>query len=209
MALFAGKRKDCFYYEYSCYVSFIGYFCKQSVTQLFIKSIINDIFTYIFIAIAGIILLVFIAGLLLPDERTATSECFYNASPEKVYNALINNADYGYRSDLEEIVIVEEKDGIEVWEEIAKNGSVIRFRTVRKVPHSLYEFEIVKGNGFTGYWKGELKVTSTGGTHFTSTEIIRMKNPFLKVASRLFFDLEKFMHTYQNDLRVKLSEDIA
>ena len=157
-----------------------------------------SIFTYIFIAIAGIILLVFIAGLLLPDERTATSECFYNASPEKVYNALINNADYGYRSDLEEIVIVEEKD-----------GSVIRFRTVRKVPHSLYEFEIVKGNGFTGYWKGELKVTSTGGTHFTSTEIIRMKNPFLKVASRLFFDLEKFMHTYQNDLRVKLSEDIA
>ena len=70
---------------------------------------------------------------------------FYNASPEKVYNALINNADYGYRSDLEEIVIVEEKDGIEVWDEIAKNGSVIRFRTARKVPHSLYEFEIVKG----------------------------------------------------------------
>ena len=168
-----------------------------------------SIFTYIFIVIAGIILLVFIAGLLLPDERTATSECFYNASPEKVYNALINNADYGYRSDLEEIVIVEEKDGIEVWDEIAKNGSVIRSRTARKVPHSLYEFEIVKGNGFTGYWKGELKVTSTGGTHFTSTEIIRMKNPFLKVVSRLFFDLEKFMHTYQNDLRVKLSEDIA
>ena len=54
-----------------------------------------SIFTYIFIVIAGIILLVFIAGLLLPDERTATSECFYNASPEKVYNALINNADYG------------------------------------------------------------------------------------------------------------------
>ena len=98
-----------------------------------------SIFTYIFIVIAGIILLVFIAGLLLPDERTATSECFYNASPEKVYNALINNADYGYRSDLEEIVIVEEKDGIEVWDEIAKNGSVIRFRTARKVPHSLCE----------------------------------------------------------------------
>ena len=82
-----------------------------------------SIFTYIFIVIAGIILLVFIAGLLLPDERTATSECFYNASPGKVYNALINNADYGYRSDLEEIVIVEEKDGIEVWDEIADRKS--------------------------------------------------------------------------------------
>ena len=49
MALFAGKRKGCFYYEYSCYVSFIGYFCKQSVTQLFIKSIINDIYLYLYI----------------------------------------------------------------------------------------------------------------------------------------------------------------
>ncbi|GGJ95757.1 SRPBCC family protein [Parabacteroides faecis] len=166
-------------------------------------------FIYFFIVVAGIVALIFIIGLLLPNERTATSECYYNASPEKVYNALTNNADYGYRSDLEEIVIIEENDGIEVWDEIAKNGSVIRFRTAHKKPYSLYEFDIVRGNGFTGHWKGELKATSTGGTHFTSTETIRMKNPFLKVLSRLFFNLEKFMHTYQNDLRVKLSEDIA
>lgn len=168
-----------------------------------------SIFTYIFIVIAGILILLFIIGLLLPDERTATSECYYNASPEKVYNVLTNNTDYGYRSDLKEIVIIEEKDGVEVWDEVAKNGSVIRFRTARKVPYSLYEFDIIKGNGFTGHWKAELKETSTGGTHYISTETIRMKNPFLKVISRLFFNIEKFMQTYQNDLRVKLSEDIA
>ena len=105
--------------------------------------------------------------------------------------------------------LIEENDGIEVWDEIAKNGSVIRFRTANKQPYSLYEFDIIRGNGFTGHWKGELKSTSTGGTHFTSTETIRIKNPFIKLLSYLFFDLEKFMHTYQNDLRVKLSEDIA
>lgn len=168
-----------------------------------------SIVIYIVIILASVFILLFIIGLLLPDERTATSESYYNASPEKVYNVLINNADYSFRSDLEEIVIVEENNGIEVWDEIARNGSVIRFKTTRKEPYSLYEFDIVKGNGFTGHWKGELKETSTGGTLFISTETIRMKNPFLKVLSRLFVNMEKFMHTYQNDLRVKLSEDIA
>ena len=166
-------------------------------------------FIYFFIIVVGIVALSGIVGLLLPNERTATSECYYNASPEKVYNALTNNVDCGYRSDLEKVVIIEENDGIEVWDEIAKNGSVIRFRTANKQPYSLYEFDIIRGNGFTGHWKGELKLTSTGGTHFTSTETIRIKNPFVKLLSYLFFDLEKFMHTYQNDLRVKLSEDIA
>lgn len=168
-----------------------------------------SILTYILIVLAVVLIILFVVGILLPDERTATSECFYNASPEKVYNVLINNADYGYRSDLEEVVIVEQNDGIEVWDEIARNGSVVRFKTTRKDPYSLYEFDIVKGNGFTGHWKGELKETSTGGTLFISTETIRMKNPFLKVLSRLFFNPEKYMNTYQNDLRVKLSEDIA
>ena len=166
-------------------------------------------FIYFFIIVVGIVALICIVGLLLPNERTATSECYYNASPEKVYNALTNNVDCGYRSDLDKVVIIEENDGIEVWDEIAKNGSVIRFRTANKQPYSLYEFDIIRGNGFTGHWKGELKLTSTGGTHFTSTETIRIKNPFVKLLSYLFFDLEKFMHTYQNDLRVKLSEDIA
>lgn len=164
---------------------------------------------YFLIVVVGIITLVLITGLLLPGKRIGSRQCFYNASPEKVYNVLINNTDYGYRSDLKEIIIIESLDGIEVWDEIAKNGSVVRFKTARKEPFSLYEFDIIKGNDFTGHWKGELQETSTGGTHFTATETIRMKNPFLKVLSYLFFDIEKFMDNYQNDLRVKLSEDLA
>ena len=164
---------------------------------------------YFLIVVVGIITLVLITGLLLPGKRVGSRQCFYNASPEKVYNVLINNTDYSYRSDLKEIIIIESLDGIEVWDEIAKNGSVVRFKTARKEPFSLYEFDIIKGNGFTGHWKGELQETSTGGTLFTATETIRMRNPFLKVLSYLFFDIEKFMDNYQNDLRVKLSEDLA
>lgn len=163
-------------------------------------------FIYILTAAAGIIALIFIAGLILPDERVCSRQCHYAVSPEKVYNVLTNNADYAHRSDLKEIIILESKDGIEVWDEIAKNGSVIRFKTANKQPYSLYEFDIIKGNGFTGHWKGELKETSEGGTIFTSTETIRMKNPFLKVLSYLFFDIGEFMENYQIDLGKKLME---
>lgn len=165
-------------------------------------------FIYILTAAAGIIALIFIAGLILPDERVCSREYHYAVSPEKVYNVLTNNADYAHRSDLKEIIIIESKDGIEVWDEIAKNGSVIRFKTANKQPYSLYEFDIIKGNGFTGHWKGELKETSEGGTIFTSTETIRMKNPFLKVLSYLFFDIGKFMDNYQIDLGKKLQGDL-
>lgn len=166
-----------------------------------------SVFLYIFIVIALVIVLIAIVGMLLPDERVATSECIYDAPPEKVYNVLTNNTDYAHRSNLKEIIIVEKLGEIEVWDEIAENGSVIRFKTSRKVPYSLYEFDIIEGSGFTGHWKGELKETATGGTHFISTETIRMKNPFLKVLSRLFFNMEQFMRTYQNDLRKKLNEE--
>ena len=149
-------------------------------------------FIYFFIIVVGIVALICIVGLLLPNERTATSECYYNASPEKVYNALTNNADC-YRSDLEKVVIIEENDGIEVWDEIAKNGSVIRFRTANKQPYSLYEFDIIRGTDSPGRLEGELKSTSTGGTHFTSTETIRIKT--IKLFSYLFFDPEKSAHT--------------
>ena len=132
-----------------------------------------------------------------------------DGTPLYSYGSLIHNKEVTRDLDEKGLHIIESLDGIEVWDEIAKNGSVIRFKTARKEPFSLYEFDIIKGNGFTGHWKGELQETSTGGTHFTSTETIRMKNPFLKVLSYLFFDIEKFMDNYQNDLRVKLSEDLA
>ena len=54
---------------------------------------------YFLIVVVGIITLVLITGLLLPGKRIGSRQCFYNASPEKVYNVLINNTDYGYRSD--------------------------------------------------------------------------------------------------------------
>lgn len=160
---------------------------------------------YFLIVVVGIICLVFVAGMILPAERKGVQQCNFNASPEKVFKVITNNADYAYRSDVREIVIQQDEDGKEVWDEISKSGAVIRFKTIRKEPYSLYEFEMT-GNGFTGVWTGKLSETGTGGTLYTSTETIRIRNPFMRILSYLFFNIDKFMQTYQNDLRVKLNE---
>lgn len=165
-----------------------------------------NILLYVFVSLFCLVLIMLLIGTVLPDERTETRSIIYAASPREVYNVLTNNSNYSYRSDLQKVIILEKCGDMEIWDEVARNGNIIRFKTVKKVPYSLYEFEIIQASGFTGHWIGELMETETGGTLFTSTEVIRMKNPLLKVASRLFFDIGKFMETYQNDLKKKLEK---
>lgn len=167
-----------------------------------------NVLLYVLIALFSLVALILLIGMLLPTERMETRCITYTASPREVYNVLTNNSDYSYRSDLQKVIILEKCGDMEIWDEVARNGNIIRFKTVKKVPYSLYEFEIIQASGFTGHWIGELMETETGGTLFTSTEVIRMKNPFLKVASRLFFDMGKFMETYQNDLKKKLEKQV-
>jgi len=163
-----------------------------------------SIILYFLGALIILILLIIVTGLILPDERTETRSSEFDVPPQLVYSVITNNGDYAYRSDLKEIVILENNGDIEVWEEIAKNGNIIRFKTAIKEPFSRYEFDIIKANGFTGHWIGILEETPTGGTLFTATEIVRIKNPVVKVLSYLFFDIGKFMETYQEDLKGKL-----
>lgn len=148
-----------------------------------------------------------ITGLFLPRERVVQRKVIFNASPQKVYGIVTNNNDYSYRSDLKELKILEKTGDIETWEEISKNGQSITFKTMKKEPYSKYEFEIVKANGFSGYWIGNFELTATGGTEFISTEHIVINNPILRCFSYVFFNLGSYMENYQMDLAKKLGEE--
>ncbi len=162
------------------------------------------LFTIIAIIIS-IILLIGLIGLLLPKERVVSRQSYFDASPEIVYKVVTNNEDYAYRTDVHEIRILEIDVDFEVWEEVAYNGTVIKFRTKEKTPHSFYSFDL-ESELFSGFWTAEFHETENGGTHFIATEHIRIKNPYLKVFSYLFFNIGRFMETYQNDLKAKLKQ---
>lgn len=158
---------------------------------------------WVFIGFVGLALLVYIIGLLLPKERVVKLSSVFNVSPETLYNIVTNNDSWQYRTDLQNLIIVERNGDTEIWNEISKNGDTIRFKTKEKIPYSFYSFDM-ESKLFTGYWTGSFEPTENGGTLFTATEYIRVKNPFVKTLSYLFFDVRKLMQIYQDNLRIKV-----
>lgn len=158
-------------------------------------------FLYIAIGIVGITFLIFITGLLLPAERVVARERHYNISPEVLYGIVTDNNDWKYRRSLKKLIIIENKDGMEIWDEISYDGTVIRFRTIEKRPFSFYSFGM-DAKQFAGYWTGKFE-PDDDGTIFTATEHIKVKNPFIKTLSYMFFNVGKLMDEYQEDLYKK------
>lgn len=151
--------------------------------------------------------ILFVTGLFLPAVRTTTKRSVLEAPPEIVYAVVTDNTDWYYRSDLKGLNIISVDGDMEAWEEIPRSGIVIRFKTKTKVPSSFYSFDM-KSKLMSGYWEARFDHFEGDRTLFTATEYIRLGNPFIRTLSYLFFDIDRFMETYQNDLRKKI-EDVS
>lgn len=88
---------------------------------------------YVLLVVLFIFATLFIVGLCLPRVRKGTKQTVYNASIETVYNTVVNNKDWKWRTSLDNLQIIETNDDFEVWEEISQ-GSTIRFKTKEKTP---------------------------------------------------------------------------
>ncbi len=157
---------------------------------------------YIILGIVVVLLTILILGLLLPQKRIVTKQTVYNASVETVYNTVTNNKDWKYRTSIEDLRIVETNGEFEIWEEISQ-GNTIRFKTKEKKPFVFYSFEM-NSNFFQGEWFAKFEPIENGKTLFTATEIITYKNPLIRVVGYTFMDLDKFMETYQRELKNKI-----
>ena len=160
---------------------------------------------YILLGVIFLLLIILIIGLFLPKKQNLTKETIYNAPIEIVYNIVTNNHDWKYRKSLDDLKIIETNDNIETWEEVS-GGNVIRFKTKEKRPFTFYSFEM-DGKLFKGSWCAEFESVESGKTRFTATESIEYKNPFIRAIGYAFMNLDKYMETYQNELRNKILSD--
>lgn len=160
----------------------------------------------LYIILSGLLLLVLVVvliGTLLPRTRTETKQCILNAPIDVVFAIVTNNQEWHYRSSLDDLKIIRTQGDIEEWEEIT-HGVTIRFKTLEKRPHSFYSFEM-DSKMFTGRWQAIFEPMEGGKTLFTATERIEYKNLFYRLIGYAFMDLNKFMTTYQENLRIRLS----
>ena len=159
---------------------------------------------YILLGVIFLLLIILIIGLFLPKTRILKKETVYNAPIETVYNIVTNNQDWKYRKSLDDLRIIETDDNVEIWEEVS-GGIVIRFTTKEKRPFTFYSFEM-DSKLFKGNWFAEFESVESEKTRFTATESIEYKNPFIRTIGYAFMNLDKYMETYQNELRDKIEK---
>ena len=134
--------------------------------------------------------------------KTSEITAIFDADLARVWEAVSNNADCGWRSDLSGIEIT----GENTFTEFANNGFPTYFTITEKRENELYELDIDNKN-FFGHWTGKFRALEGGGTEVTFTESLRVKNPLMRALAALFMNVRKFQLRYAEDLSAKLKED--
>ena len=147
--------------------------------------------------------MLYIAGLLLPETRSLSKTIVFDTPIDIVYRTVTDNRHWHYRTSPDDLRIVSENVGKEVWLETT-GGITIRFETLDKHYPDHYAFKM-EHRLFDGIWTAELEAVSANRTRFTATENIRYKNPFVRAVGYALMDLDKMMRTYQDELAGELA----
>jgi hypothetical protein len=152
--------------------------------------------------ILAIIALIFTIGLILPKQREFVKTAEFKSSPQNVFQLVTDfQSQKNWRSDVQEIKVIDQN----TWTEIPQKGTPITFKTKKKVENQIFEIEIIEPKNFNGYWIGTFEQTSKG-TKVVFKEVILIENPFYRVLSSMFVDLDKTMEIYMSNLKTKLGE---
>lgn len=158
---------------------------------------------YLLISVVAIIAIVLIIGLFLPKERTFTKTAVLISDVTKVFNIVTDFKNQTtWRNDVKEIIVIDNN----TWTEVPKKGTAITFKIKQKVENEIFEIEIIEPNTFNGYWVGTFKQTKPNETAMEFKEVVTISNPFFRVLSYLFVDLDKTMELYLQNLKQKLGE---
>lgn len=126
----------------------------------------------------------------------------FSADRKKVWDVITDLEDYGWRSDVERIEIM---DGGTRFLEYSKGGHWLEFKITEKKEPAQYEFDM-ENQMFKGHWTGLLYETAGGGTKMELKEELTMHNQFIELLSHLFLNIKRMQAAYILDLKRKLGE---
>lgn len=157
----------------------------------------------------GLVLLMAIAGSLLPKGHTATRRATYRRPAAEVWAALTDIEKFpAWRSGLSSVERLPEQDGRPVWREKGKNGTMTLEQVEASPLRRLVGRIADKNLPFGGTWTYEL--TETGGaTTLAITEDGEVYNPVFRFMARFIFGYASTLERYLRDLGRKFGEDVT
>ena len=161
----------------------------------------------IVIVLAVLILAVVIAGALLPEEHHASRTLGTKQSPQAIWDTINDHANEPqWRSDVQNVVSLGERNGKPVWQENYKDGNKVTLMTTESKPPTRMVRELTDLEGpFSGRWEIDIQPTSEG-SNVTITEIGKVSNPFFRFVSKYVIGHTTFMERYLRGLAGKFGE---
>jgi hypothetical protein len=135
----------------------------------------------------------------------AEKEIILKHNVKNIWDTVVNNNDYKWRTDIKEIETLENgKKWIEYYDLNKKYFT--EFILKEKEEYKRYSFDMENKN-FYGNWTGKFVGINNNETKCIFTETIYIKNKIMNILAKIFWNLEKIQEQYFKDLEKKLLEN--
>ena len=134
-------------------------------------------------------------------SRISTATEVLNSRIEDVWDTITDNEHWQWRSDLQNLEILNDEEFIEY----GKGGLEIHFTITKKEAYNVYGFTM-NSKHFSGEWIGHFEKLPDGKTKITFTESLVYKKLLFKIFASLFINLQAIQDVYMRDLKKKLGE---
>ena len=129
-------------------------------------------------------------------------ETVFQYNVKTIWNIVINNKNYKWRTGIEKIDILE-NDRIEYYDKNSKHYT--KFTLKNKEEYKLYSFDM-ENKIFFGTWTGKFIEININETKYVFIEKIFMKNRVKAFLAKYFWNIGKIQEKYFHDLRSNLAE---
>ncbi len=156
--------------------------------------------------IVAILLVVLVGGLLLPEEHNASRTLVTKQPPQTIWDTINDHANEPkWRSDIESVTSLGERNGKPVWQENYKDGNTLALMTTESRPPTRMVREIAEEGPFSGRWEIDIQPTPAG-SNMTITEVGKVPNPFFRFVSKYVIGHTTQMEKYLTNLAGKFGE---
>lgn len=159
------------------------------------------------VVIVVLILAVLAVGFMLPEEHHASRTLTTKQSPQTIWDTINDHSnEQSWRSDVQSVNNLGERNGKPVWQEIYKDGNKVTLITTESKPPTRMVRELTDLEGpFSGRWEIDIK-PAAGGSTITITEIGKVSNPFFRFVSKYVIGHTTFMERYLKGLAGKFGD---
>jgi len=132
----------------------------------------------------------------------AKKEKILNYNIDKIWDIVVDNANYQWRSGVENVEILENGNS---WIEYYSKKSFTKFTLVEKNRPNLYSFKM-DNRYFYGDWTGEFMEIGQNETKYIFTETIYVRSKIMMLLAKPIWNIKALQERYFNDLEKELGK---